>query len=262
MDLGLRDRHVLVTGGSRGIGLACVRGFLAEGARVSLVSRRPESVEAALASLRAEGHACHGLDVDLSDGRAASTMIDKVEAASGPIEVLVNSAGSAQKTPFNELTAQAWHAAMQAKFFAYVHVMDPVAQRMGARGHGAIVNVVGMGGKVARTTHLPGGAANAALMLATAGLAAAWAPRGVRINAVNPGATRTERLDQLMAVQARADGVSSEEALRQAAASVPLGRFASPAEIADTVVFLASSRASYVTGAILSVDGGASPIVV
>jgi NAD(P)-dependent dehydrogenase (short-subunit alcohol dehydrogenase family) len=262
MNLGLEGKHVLVTGGSRGIGLACVRGFLAEGARVSFVSLRQESVSRALEALRADGLECRGIAADLRDAPVAEAMIETVEREGGPVDILVNCAGAAQKTPVADLTALAWHEAMQAKFFAYVHVMSPLAQRMGARGAGSIVNVVGMGGKVARTTHLPGGAANAALMLATAGLAAAWAPRGVRVNAINPGATRTDRLDELMAVQARADGVSHEEAVRSAQAAVPLGRLAEPEEIADTVIYLASPRASYVTGAILSVDGGASPIVV
>ena len=262
MDLGFKEKHVLVTGGSRGIGLACVKGFLAEGARVSFVSRRRDSVQAALKSLRAEGLPCSGFDVDLTAPQAAIDIVERVESECGPIDVLVNSAGAAQKIPYDEINAHAWHAAMQAKFFAYVHVTDPMLQRMGARGHGVIINVVGMGGKVARATHLPGGAANAALMLATAGLAAAWAPRGIRINAVNPGATQTERLDQLMEVQARADGVSQDEALRQAVTSIPMGRLAKPDEIANVVMFLASPRASYVSGAIVSVDAAASPVVV
>jgi NAD(P)-dependent dehydrogenase (short-subunit alcohol dehydrogenase family) len=262
MDLGLTGRHVLVTGGSRGIGLACVQGFLAEGARVSLVSRRPETVEAALASLAAHGQACRGHAADLSDAPAAAALVERVESEAGPIDILVNSAGAARQVPFTELAPSDWHTAMQAKFFTYVHVMDPVAKRMGARGAGVIVNVIGMGGKVARPTHLPGGAANAALMLVTAGMAAAWGPRGVRVNAVNPGATLTERLESLLSVQARAEGLTSEEMARRAAAAIPLGRFAAPAEIADTVLYLASARSSYVNGAIVSMDGGSSPIVV
>jgi NAD(P)-dependent dehydrogenase (short-subunit alcohol dehydrogenase family) len=261
MDLQLAGRHVLITGGSRGIGLACARDFLAEGCKVSLLARSPEHMERALAELRGAGEVA-GHCADLTDAAAALKAVDAVEAGFGPVDVLVNSAGAAKRTPYDELQPQAWHDAMQAKFFTYIHVMDPVAKRMGARGAGAIVNVIGMGGKVATTTHLAGGAANAALMLATAGLAAAWGPRGVRINAVNPTLTLTERLAQGFAVDARMRNTSPEEVQRQAERKLPLGRIARPEEISAAVLFLASPRASYISGAILSVDGAATPMVV
>jgi NAD(P)-dependent dehydrogenase (short-subunit alcohol dehydrogenase family) len=133
---------------------------------------------------------------------------------------------------------------------------------MGARGTGAIVNVIGAGGKTPSPYHLPGGAANAALMLISAGLAAAYGPRGVRVNAVNPGATLTDRLQSGMEVAARLNRISVEQALQKATADVPLGRLAKPEEIANVVVFLASPAASYVTGAIVSMDGAARPMVV
>jgi NAD(P)-dependent dehydrogenase (short-subunit alcohol dehydrogenase family) len=261
MELDLKGKHVLVTGGSRGIGLACVRGFAAEGARVTLVSKRAESVAAARQQLREAGIAAEGFAADLADAQAAVGVIDQAEAAQGPVDVLVNSAGAARRTPFAELAPQDWHDAMQSKFFSYVHVMDPVAKRMGQRGGGAIVNVVGMGGKIARITHIAGGAANAALMLATAGLAAAYAPRGVRINAVNPGLTLTERLQQGLQADARQRGITMEQALQDAEREQPMGRIARPEEIADAVVWLASARASYVCGAILAMDGAMTPII-
>jgi NAD(P)-dependent dehydrogenase (short-subunit alcohol dehydrogenase family) len=133
---------------------------------------------------------------------------------------------------------------------------------MGERGSGAIVNIVGMGGKVATTTHLAGGAANAALMLASAGLAAAYGPKGVRVNAVNPSLTLTDRLAEGFAVDARMRKISTEEVLRLAQAKMPLGRLALPEDIANAVVFLASPRAGYISGAVLSMDGAATPMVV
>ena len=151
---------------------------------------------------------------------------------------------------------------MNAKFFTYVHMLDLVVKKMGARGQGAIVNVVGTGGKVASPIHMPGGAANAALMLVSAGMAAAYGPMGVRVNAVNPGATHTERLQSGMQATARMLNISEEEALAQATRKVPLGRLARPEEVADVVLFLASGRASYVTGVVLTMDGAATPMVV
>jgi NAD(P)-dependent dehydrogenase (short-subunit alcohol dehydrogenase family) len=262
MDLQLSGKHVLVTGGSRGIGLACARAFLAEGARVSLIGRRRAHLDAAIAELKAQAQVPLGYGADLTDADAALAAVTAAWDAAGPIDILVNSAGAALRTPFHELRPQDWQAAMQAKFFTYINVTDPLIKRMAERGTGAIVNVVGMGGKVATTTHLAGGAANAALMLASAGLAAAYGPRGVRVNAVNPALTLTDRMAQGLAADASLRNISTEEALRQAQARMPLGRLAVPEDIANAVVFLASPRAAYISGAVLSMDGAATPMVV
>ncbi len=262
MDLQLHGRHVLITGGSRGIGLACALQFAREGARVSLAARGAEALAAALAQLAALGGDGRGFAADVSDAHAAQAMVRTVLDERGPVDVLVNCAGAARRTPVDELDATHWHAAMQAKFFAYIHVIDPLIKVMAARGQGTIVNVIGMGGKVATTTHLPGGSANAALMLASAGLAAAYGARGVRVNAVNPGMTLTERLAEGVAADARARSMSTDEVLKQHQERLPLRRLARPDEIADAVVFLASARASYINGAVLSMDGAATPMVV
>ncbi len=264
MNLELADKHILITGGSKGIGLACAHTFVAEGARVTLVSRSVENLLAAQSALlnAAPGATVNVIAADLRDAADAERAVDAVERDFGAVDVLVNSAGAAKRTPAAELTADAWHDAMQAKFFTYIHVINPLIKRMGERGHGAVVNIIGSGGKVAAVTHLAGGAANAALMLASAGLAAAYAGKGVRVNAVNPGLTLTERLHEGMQADARQHGISIEQALTRAKATRPLGRIAEPSEIADAVVYLASARASYVTGALLAMDGAVTPMVV
>ena len=263
MDLHLRDQHILITGGSKGIGLACAQAFLQEGARVTLVSRDTGHLARAREHLAAhDARRIHTHAADLRDAGAALAALDAVEVALGPVDVLVNSAGAAKRTPAPELTPQAWSDAMQAKYFSYIHMIDPTIKRMAQRGRGSIVNVVGNGGKVASPIHLPGGAANAALMLASAGLAAAYAPKGIRVNAINPGATRTERLQEGLAADARAQGIGTDEAMQRAVARIPLGRMAEPEEIARAVLFLASDAASYVTGVCMTMDGAASPIVV
>jgi len=256
MDLNLKGKGVLITGGSKGIGFACAKAFLAEGARVAICSRSPENVERACAGLPG----AFGVVADCVDA-AAAAMVDTVEYAFGPIAVLVNSAGAAQRTPPPELTPKAWRDAFDAKFFSYVNVIDPLVKRMAGRGAGAIVSIIGAGGKVASPTHLPGGSANAALMLATAGLGAAYAAAGVRIVGVSPGLTETDRVAEGLAAEARLAGVSVEEARRLSVGKIPIGRLALPREIAEVVVFLASDKASYVTGATLSMDGGQNPVV-
>jgi NAD(P)-dependent dehydrogenase (short-subunit alcohol dehydrogenase family) len=262
MDLALNGQHVLITGGSKGIGFACAEEFCREGARVTLVARNQEGLDAAIAKLSAQGFAARGFAADLASADAAGAMVDAVCRECGNIDVLVNSAGAALRTPFDELTPPAWHDAMQAKFFTYIHVIDPVIKRMDAAGSGVIVNVVGAGGKVASPTHLPGGSANAALMLASAGLAAAYGPRGVRVVVVNPGPTLTARLSEGLAADARMRKISADEALQQQQQRLPLRRIAEPQEIAAAVVFLSSPRASYITGAIVAMDGAVVPMVV
>jgi NAD(P)-dependent dehydrogenase (short-subunit alcohol dehydrogenase family) len=262
MDLGLKGSVVLITGGSKGIGLACARSFAAEGARIAITSRDESNLARAAQDLKADGVQAFTVAADLTDPQQASAMAAKVEAGVGPIDVLVNCAGAARRTPPAELTAEHWHAAMQAKYFTYIHAMDAVLRGMTARRSGVIVNVIGMGGKIAGPTHLPGGAANAALMLASVGLASAFARSGIRVNAVNPGLTATERMQEGFEAEARQTGQSVEQLLEQRTKAMPLGRIAQPHDIADTVVFLASKRASYVSGAVVSLDGAATPIVI
>jgi NAD(P)-dependent dehydrogenase (short-subunit alcohol dehydrogenase family) len=138
MDLQLNGQHVLVSGGSKGIGYACAEEFCREGASVTLLARDQAGIDAALAGLSSQGFACRGFAADLTSAVAAAAAVDAAERAGGNIDVLVNCAGAARRTPFDELTPQAWHDAMQAKFFAYIHLMDPVVKRMGAAGRGVI----------------------------------------------------------------------------------------------------------------------------
>ncbi|MES2413374.1 MAG: SDR family oxidoreductase [Pseudomonadota bacterium] len=265
MKLNLDNKHVLITGGSKGIGLACAQGFLDEGAKVTLVSRSAENLALGRKALLAAHPGAESrigvIAADLTDPAAAVKALDEAEAGHGIVDVLVNSAGAARRTPPDELTPQAWHDAMQAKYFSYIYMIDPVVKRMGKRGAGVIINIVGNGGKVASPIHLAGGAANAALMLVSAGLASAFGPKGVRVNAVNPGLTLTERLKEGLQSDARLQKVSLDEALHAANQRQPLRRLAEPREIADAVVFLASERASYITGVILAMDGALTPMI-
>jgi NAD(P)-dependent dehydrogenase (short-subunit alcohol dehydrogenase family) len=258
MNLELTGKNVLITGGSKGIGLACARAFIAEGARVALISRSEADLAAAAAALGTP----LVVAADLADAAAAHRAVECVESDLGAIDVLVNSAGAARRTPPDELTPEAWRAAMDAKYFTYINVIDPVVKRMAGRGRGVIVNIVGSGGKVAMPIHLPGGAANAALMLATVGLAQVYAAKGVRVLAINPGLTNTTRVDEGLRAEARLSGISPAEALRRTVDRIPLGRLAEPEEIASVAVFAGSARASYLTGVVIGMDGASTPVVV
>ena len=258
MDLALKGKKVLITGGSKGIGLACARAFMAEGARVAIVSRSRENLEQAKKTLGP----VYTVAADLINAAAAAAVVEQVEKEFGAIDVLVNSAGAAKRTNADDLTPAAWRAAMDAKYFTYINVIDPLVKRMAARGSGVIVNIIGAGGKLASPIHLPGGSANAALMLATAGLANAYAAKGVRVVGINPGLTNTSRVSEGLKADAKREGISEDEALARAVKKLPLGRLAEPGEIADIAVFAASARGRFLTGANISADGVSTPTVV
>jgi NAD(P)-dependent dehydrogenase (short-subunit alcohol dehydrogenase family) len=256
MKLGLEKKVVFITGGSKGLGYACARAFATEGARVSIASRSPENLEEARRKLANDGIEVMTVRADFSNPQEAQAAAAQTEKQLGPIDILVNSAGAAKRRPWEKLDAEAWHQGMDSKYFTYVNAMDAVRPGMIERRSGNVVNIIGLGGKAASTMHLSGGAANAALMLVTAGWANALGKYGIRVNAVNPGNTLTDRLQESLRLDAQKQGITEAEALRRNEERVPLGRLAKPEEVAAVVVFLASDQASYLTGAIIPMDGG------
>jgi len=261
MELGLKGKVVLITGGSKGIGFACARAFAAEGARVAIASRSQQNLDHARQELAQEGIAVIAICANLTEAGSAQVMIAETEKALGPVDVLVNSAGAAKRHAIEEYDAQAWQQGMDAKYYPYVHAMDAVRPGMIERKRGAIVNIVGFGGRRAQTAHLAGGAANAALMLVTVGWANALGQHGIRVNAINPGSTYTGRVQMAIRLEAKEKNISEAEALARSEASIPLGRYCKPEEVAAVTLFLASDQASYVTGALVPMDGGVLPVV-
>jgi len=257
----LEGRLALVTGASKGIGLACARLLAQSGAKVVAVARDAGRLGEACEALVNEGFAVVPMAADLSDAAQASALVARVLSEFGPIDVLVNSAGAARRFAPEDLAAEAFHQGMDAKYFSTIHVLEPVVRAMAERGSGAVVNIIGQGGRAASPMHIPGGSANAALMLATVGFARAFAARGVRINGINPGLTLTGRVEEGLAVSARSSGRSREQVLADELARIPMGRMGEPEEVARVALFLASDAASYVSGAIIPMDGCAASVI-
>jgi NAD(P)-dependent dehydrogenase (short-subunit alcohol dehydrogenase family) len=261
MKLGLEGKVVFITGGSKGIGFACARAFAAEGARVSIASRSEENLDRARQGLAKDGLEVVIARADFARPEDAHVAVASTEKLLGAIDVLVNCAGAANRYQIDAYNSEAWHQGMNSKYFPQIHAMDAVRTGMVQRKRGAIINVIGMGGKSAQQVFLSGGAANAALMLVTVGWANALGRYGIRVNAINAGSTLTDRVQRGMQADAKAQGITEAEALERAQSRIPLGRFARPDEVAAVALFLASDHASYVTGAVIPMDGGSTPVI-
>jgi 3-oxoacyl-[acyl-carrier protein] reductase len=259
MDLGLKDKTVLVTGASRGIGRGVALGLAREGARVAICARSADALGAAADDIRRRtGAEVATIVADLSTPEAVTRTVDAALARLGGIDVLVNNAGAIRGGDFLKTPDEQWTTDWSLKLLGYIRMCRAVFPLMQSHGGGRICNVVGAAARNPSPTYLAGGAANAALVNFTKGLADLGAPSNILVTAVSPAATRTERWDGLMAQQAAAAGKSVEQFRADAERAYPLGRIATPEDIADLVCFLVSARASFLTGICITVDGGSS----
>jgi 3-oxoacyl-[acyl-carrier protein] reductase len=260
MDLELREKVCVVTGASSGIGLETARRLAAEGAHVLMVARDAERLEAAARACDADWVA-----VDVTHPESARRIVATCAEQMGGVDVLVNNAGTSFARSIDDLTDDDWQGQWELNVLAPMRLMRAAAPRMAARGGGRIVNVCSSAGKRPSQTNAAYSVTKAAELSLSRTFADAYAADGVLVNAVAPAAVTSPlwMADGGLADQtAAAKGVSRDEALAAQQGRIPLGRLAEAEEIADVVVFLASARASMVTGAAWSVDGGAVAIIV
>jgi NAD(P)-dependent dehydrogenase (short-subunit alcohol dehydrogenase family) len=262
MDLGLRGKTALITGGSAGIGLACATLLATEGVDVAIVSRTQERLVAAAAALRsvAAGARVHTVAADIGEAAGVTNVVRDVEVHFGRIDILINCAGSAQGGSFVDLPDEAFLTSWNLKLLGYIRMTRAVVPAMIARRDGRIVNIVGGAGRLPAAEFLTGSTTNAALINFTRGLSKALAPHNVRINAISPGTTQTQRGDRSLAAEVAA-GKTIEEARADRAKTFPLGRITQPEEIASMAALIVSDRMPSMTGTEVLVDGGVMPAV-
>lgn len=244
----LQGKKAIVTGGTRGIGFAVVQSFLKNGASVALFGSRQETVDKALAALKAENPDWEviGMAPDLTDYAAVETAFAEVEKAFGRIDILVNNAGISAREPLYDYTPEAFENIMRLNVSAVFNGCRAAAPRMKAQGGGSIINTSSMVSLYGQPSGVGYPTSKFAVNGMTRSLARELGRDNIRVNAVAPGVTRTDMVANL-----------PQEIVQRVCAPIPLGRMGEPEEVANAFLFLASDMASYITGEILQVDGAA-----
>lgn len=248
----LDGRVALVTGSSRGIGLALAGALGAAGATVVLNGRDPETLASAAAAVASTGAEVHVERCDVTDEAAVATMVASIERSVGPVDILVNNAGVQQRGPVLEFPIEDFRHLLEVNLVAPFIVAKAVAGPMAERGRGKIINIGSVQSELGRPTIVPYTASKGGLRLLTRGLCADLGPLGIQVNTVAPGYFATELTAEL---------VADPEFSTWVAGRTPAGRWGRVEELGGPVVFLASDAASFVNGQTLFVDGGMTAVV-
>lgn len=251
MDLDLRGRTALITGGSKGIGRAIAAALIAEGATVTLAARDKAQLEATRDALGPGGVTVLPADLSSDAGR-----LELLEAVGTP-DIVVNNAGAIRAGRLGDMTMDDMRGDWELKVFGYIHLCQQVLPEMAARGSGTILNIIGMAGRANRAAYISGSAANAALIAFTHALGAEAQEDGVRVFGINPSPTLTDRMTEFMKNRAL-DELGDETRWRDMVdpARFAYGRPALPEEVADLAVMLVSPKAAYLNGTVIDLDGG------
>jgi 3-oxoacyl-[acyl-carrier protein] reductase len=252
MDLNLSGKVAIVTGASRGIGRAIAQTLAAEGMKLTLAARSKEQLDELAASLNTD---CLVQAVDLRTPAAAQAVVDAAMKKFGAIDLLVNNAGATKRGDFFELTDDDWEDGFALKFFGAMRLSRASWKHLMA-SRGTIVNIIGIGGRTGSAEFTIGGSVNAACRLLTKALADRGVKDGVRVNAINPGFIKTERLETRLKTFADERKIPLSQAEAEMARATGVARFGEPSEVANAVAFLASAASAYCHGSLLDIDGG------
>jgi 3-oxoacyl-[acyl-carrier protein] reductase len=257
MDTGLRGRVALVCGASSGLGKAVATGLAREGARVALCARTEEKLRRAAEAIhRDTGAETLPIAADVSVPAQVKSLVQRTVAHFGTLDILVCNAGGPPFGHFLDLPEEAWQRALDLNLLSTLHLCREAVPHMKAQGWGRIINITSFAAKQPHEGLILSNMARAGVLGLSKSLANELAASGILVNTVCPGAFETERHIALAQKRAEQEGLSVEESSRKHAKEIPLGRFGRPEEFADLVVFLASERASYITGTAIQIDGG------
>jgi NAD(P)-dependent dehydrogenase (short-subunit alcohol dehydrogenase family) len=258
MQISLAGRSAIVTGGSKGIGLAVATEFAASGADVAIVARGREALDQAVTAIRSRAQTnVIGIPADVSQAADVKRVYNEAMAAFGKIDIIVNNAGTSRTTSFEELTDEMMQGDLDQKLFGAIRLTRLVWPQMKQRRWGRVINVLNIGAKAPRASSYPTTISRAAGMALTKALAGEGAPHNVLVNAMLVGLIESDQHVQ----RAARTKVELDDYLEKASRPIPLGRFGKPEEFANLACFLASDAASYITGTATNVDGGSSPVV-
>jgi 3-oxoacyl-[acyl-carrier protein] reductase len=257
MDLGLKNRVALVAASSQGLGLATAEAFAAEGCRVAMCARNAKTLEAAAEKIRKQ-HSTEVLAeaVDVTDAAAVSQFVAAVAAKFGGVDICVTNAGGPPAKGFLATTLDDWQYAIAANFLSTVYFAHEVIPHMQRKRWGRIITITSITTKQPIADLVLSNAVRAAVVGLVKSLANEFGKDGILVNNVGPGFTATDRLKELAKSRSSATGKTEQEIFDAWAADAPLKRLGQPRELAETIVWLASERASYVTGQTVLVDGG------
>ncbi len=257
MDLQLKDLRCLVTGASRGLGYATARGLALEGARVAINSRNQENISKAAETIAQEtGSQVVGLAGDVAEPKVSETLINEAAAALGGLDILITNAGGPPPGKFESFDDATWQKGIELSLMSHVRLIRCALPHLRQSAKASVLAITSYSVKQPIPNLVLSNSIRAATIGLIKTLALELGPEGIRFNSILPAWTETERVYDLMLARARANGTTLEEEILKQAKDSPFGRMGKPEEFANAAVFLVSPAAAYITGVMLSVDGG------